>query len=261
MSKNTKKFPMFSMLLDVDSYDVLIKDIKSNNLHQEISKQLRIKYLSNSAQELDEVEGKMFDTRAPKTTICEEVLRSFNLTISDAKNPIKVTLNKRPTKVELSPSESNFNDLNLLGADFLDLYDAQLFADYGESYFTIKFKNITNEKTVTNYTANTTDINPIVFAGPIFILLVVILVKKPTPQQRAKQEAEKLVLFEQSLSEREKEMTDRENLLHQREEEYTKKLEHAKLEIQKTITNKIKMENNVYLSAESQRCKTNMIDS
>ncbi|EXX50854.1 uncharacterized protein OCT59_022204 [Rhizophagus irregularis] len=60
MSKNTKKFPMFSMLLDVDSYDVLIKDIKSNNLHQEISKQLRIKYLSNSAQELDEVEGKMF---------------------------------------------------------------------------------------------------------------------------------------------------------------------------------------------------------
>uniref|UniRef100_U9UX73 Uncharacterized protein n=1 Tax=Rhizophagus irregularis (strain DAOM 181602 / DAOM 197198 / MUCL 43194) TaxID=747089 RepID=U9UX73_RHIID len=118
----------------------------------------------------------LVDTRAPKTTICEEVLRSFNLTISDAKNPIKVTLNKRPTKVELSPSESNFNDLNLLGADFLDLYDAQLFADYGESYFTIKFKNITNEKTVTNYTANTTDINPIVFAGPIFILLVVILV-------------------------------------------------------------------------------------
>ncbi|CAB4394902.1 unnamed protein product [Rhizophagus irregularis] len=195
MSKDTKKFPMFSMLLDVDSYDVLIKDIKSNNLHQEISKQLRIKYLSNSAQELDEVEGKMFgdgrliglmtmrrkstikniyflvDTGAPKTTICEEVLRSFNLTISDAKNPIKVTLNKRPTKVELSPSESNF-----LGADFLDLYDAQLFADYGESYFTIKFKNITNEKTVTTYTANTTDMNPMVFAGPIFILLVVILV-------------------------------------------------------------------------------------
>ncbi|GBC51982.2 hypothetical protein GLOIN_2v1766400 [Rhizophagus irregularis DAOM 181602=DAOM 197198] len=63
----------------------------------------------------------------------------------------------------------------------------------------------------------------------------------------------RLVLFEQSLSEREKEMTDRENLLHQREEEYTKKLEHAKLEIQKTITNKIKMENNVYLSAESQQ--------
>ncbi|PKK62289.1 hypothetical protein RhiirC2_790587 [Rhizophagus irregularis] len=71
----------------------------------------------------------------------------------------------------------------------------------------------------------------------------------------------RLVLFEQSLSEREKEMTDRENLLHQREEEYTKKLEHAKLEIQKTITNKIKMENDIYLSAESQRCKTNMIDS
>ncbi|PKK62290.1 hypothetical protein RhiirC2_790588 [Rhizophagus irregularis] len=201
MSKDTKKFPMFSMLLDVDSYDVLIKDIKSNNLHQEISKQLRIKYLSNSAQELDEVEGKMFgdgrliglmtmrrkstikniyflvDTGAPKTTICEEVLRSFNLTISDAKNPIKVTLNKRPTKVELSPSESNF-----LGADFLDLYDAQLFADYGESYFTIKFKNITNEKTVTTYTANTTDMNPMVFAGPIFILLV----KKAYPSATSK---------------------------------------------------------------------------
>ena len=63
----------------------------------------------------------------------------------------------------------------------------------------------------------------------------------------------RLVLFEQSISEREKEMTDRENLLRQREEEHTKKLEHAKLEIQKTITNKIKMENDAYLSAESQR--------
>ncbi|CAB4493403.1 unnamed protein product [Rhizophagus irregularis] len=47
-------------------------------------------------------------------------------------------------------------------------------------------------------------------------------------------------------------MTDRENLLHQCKEEYTKKLEHAKLEIQKTITSKIKMENDFYLSAESQ---------
>ncbi|RGB24981.1 hypothetical protein C1646_772356 [Rhizophagus diaphanus] len=63
----------------------------------------------------------------------------------------------------------------------------------------------------------------------------------------------RLVLFEQSLSEREKEMTDRESLLRQREEEHTKKLEHAKLEIQKTITNKIKMENEAYLSAESKR--------
>jgi hypothetical protein len=200
MVKDTKKFPM---LLDVNSYDVLISDIKSNDLHQKISEQFRIKYLSNSAQELDEVEGKMFgegvliglmtmkrkstikniyfliDTGAPKTTICEEVLSSYNLSIADAKKPIKVTLNKRPTKVVLSSNESIYSDLNLLGADFLDLYDAQLFADYGESYFTIKLKNITNEKTVattTTSTTNTADINPMVFAGPIFILLVVILV-------------------------------------------------------------------------------------
>ena len=48
----------------------------------------------------------------------------------------------------------------------------------------------------------------------------------------------RLVLFEQSLSEREKNITDHENLLHKREEEYAKELEQEKLKIQKTITNR-----------------------
>ncbi|PKY49466.1 hypothetical protein RhiirA4_422977 [Rhizophagus irregularis] len=48
-----------------------------------------------------------------------------------------------------------------------------------------------------------------------------------------------------------KEIIDRENLLHQ-QEEYANKLEQMKLEIRKTSIKHIKMENKVYLSAESQ---------
>ncbi|GET60372.1 hypothetical protein GLOIN_2v1766400 [Rhizophagus irregularis DAOM 181602=DAOM 197198] len=48
-----------------------------------------------------------------------------------------------------------------------------------------------------------------------------------------------LVLFEQSFPEREKDITDHENLLHQHEKKYVEKLEQAKLEIQKTITNQV----------------------
>ncbi|GBB83530.1 hypothetical protein RclHR1_10220014 [Rhizophagus clarus] len=58
----------------------------------------------------------------------------------------------------------------------------------------------------------------------------------------------RLVLFEQFLSEREKEITDRENLLHQQEEEYANKLEQAKLGIQKIIIKQIKMEKEAYLT-------------
>ncbi|CAG8516931.1 17159_t:CDS:2 [Rhizophagus irregularis] len=47
------------------------------------------------------------------------------------------------------------------------------------------------------------------------------------------------------------EITDREKPSYQCEEEYAKKLERAKLENQKIITNQIKMENDAYLSAES----------
>ncbi|CAB4399544.1 unnamed protein product [Rhizophagus irregularis] len=63
----------------------------------------------------------------------------------------------------------------------------------------------------------------------------------------------RLVLFEQSLSEREKEITDRENVLHQREDDFAKEMERAKLEIRKTITKQIKIENEAYLNTESQR--------
>uniref|UniRef100_U9SIQ4 Uncharacterized protein n=1 Tax=Rhizophagus irregularis (strain DAOM 181602 / DAOM 197198 / MUCL 43194) TaxID=747089 RepID=U9SIQ4_RHIID len=101
--------------------------------------------------ELDEVEGKRFVEG-----------RLIGLMTMRIKNTVK--------------NISAKSDINLLGADFLDLYDAQLFADYGKSYFTIKIKNITTEKTVATSITNTADINPIVFAGPIVILLVVILV-------------------------------------------------------------------------------------
>nr|XP_025175326.1 hypothetical protein GLOIN_2v1778253 [Rhizophagus irregularis DAOM 181602=DAOM 197198]PKB97467.1 hypothetical protein RhiirA5_506608 [Rhizophagus irregularis]POG68460.1 hypothetical protein GLOIN_2v1778253 [Rhizophagus irregularis DAOM 181602=DAOM 197198]UZO14571.1 hypothetical protein OCT59_006027 [Rhizophagus irregularis]CAG8729331.1 19413_t:CDS:1 [Rhizophagus irregularis]GBC38309.1 hypothetical protein GLOIN_2v1778253 [Rhizophagus irregularis DAOM 181602=DAOM 197198] len=100
MSKDTKKsFPILLL-------DVLTSDLKPKDLHKTISDQLEVKYLSSSAQELDEIEGIMFgrasrlislmtmkikidvknvhfliDTESSETFVCEKVLNSFNLTV------------------------------------------------------------------------------------------------------------------------------------------------------------------------------------
>jgi benzoyl-CoA reductase/2-hydroxyglutaryl-CoA dehydratase subunit BcrC/BadD/HgdB len=50
----------------------------------------------------------------------------------------------------------------------------------------------------------------------------------------------RLVLFEPTLSKREKEITERKNLLHQCEKDFTKEMEQVKLEIQKTVTKGLK---------------------
>ena len=60
MIKGTKE--LFPILLDVN--DVLISDLKSKDLHKNVSDQLKVKYLSDSDQELDKVKGIMFGSEA-----------------------------------------------------------------------------------------------------------------------------------------------------------------------------------------------------
>ncbi|RIA98808.1 hypothetical protein C1645_843958 [Glomus cerebriforme] len=144
--------------------DDLISDVESKDLHEEISETLHKKYLSDSANESDEVEGILFgnfqrlissmtleirghikyihfivDTGSPRTYVCKEVLKSYSqLFFADLKGLIPVRLNKRQISVKVS--KDHFSDLNILGTDFLSTHRAQLFIDFDQRYFTIKFK-------------------------------------------------------------------------------------------------------------------------
>lgn len=144
--------------------DVLISDVDSNKLHGKLSEILNKKYLSNTTQESDNVEGILFgdfqrlfctmtlnvkgivrnvhflvDTGSPRTYICEEVLNKYNMHILYPDDPFVVKLNKREISVKVS-QEERYKDLNLLGTDFLHAYGAKLFVDFEEKCFTIKFQ-------------------------------------------------------------------------------------------------------------------------
>jgi hypothetical protein len=153
--------------------DALISDVHSEDLHGKISKKLNTKYLSDSAQESDDVKGILFgefqrligamtleikgkiknihfliDTGVPRTYICEEVLKSYKLFITDPEEPFPVRLNKRQISVKVS--HDPFSDLNILGTDFLHTNRARLLVDFDEKYFTIKFKTSQTQGSIDN---------------------------------------------------------------------------------------------------------------
>jgi hypothetical protein len=144
--------------------DVLLSDVtSSNDLHEKVSKKLGTRYLSDSVRELDDIKGILFgdyqrlfgtmtleinrkiknvlflvDTGSPRTYICDEVFKSYNLFIADPDEPFPVKLNKR--RISVKVSHDNFSELNILGTDFLHTNSARLFVDFEKKYFTVKFK-------------------------------------------------------------------------------------------------------------------------
>ncbi len=62
------------------------------------------------------------------------------MTLTGQDEPFTVRLKKRQISVKVSPNDTIFNDLNILGTDYLHTYEAQLFADFDEKYFNIKLK-------------------------------------------------------------------------------------------------------------------------
>lgn len=107
--------------------DILLSDISSSDLYRNLSKILNKEYLSNIIQESDNVRGILFrdfqwlictmtlnikgiiknvhflvNTGLPRTFICDEVLKSFNLHILFLNGPFMVRLNKRMISVKVS---------------------------------------------------------------------------------------------------------------------------------------------------------------
>jgi len=156
------------MVHDTLILDDLISDVQPNDLHEIISKVLNIKYLSDSAQESDDVKGILFggylrligamtleingkvknihflvDMRSPKTYICEEVLNSYQLSNINPETPFSVRLNKRQISVKVS-----HDHFNILGTDFLHTHKAQLFVDFEEHNFIIKFNTLPTQVSI-----------------------------------------------------------------------------------------------------------------
>ncbi|RGB43333.1 hypothetical protein C1646_749903 [Rhizophagus diaphanus] len=148
----------------LNGFDHLIVDIHSKDLHEQISKRLKIQYLSYySPSEFKEAKGIFFgpyfriivslpvqikqkrknvhfivNTGSPKTYICKEVYESFGLTTSDS-TVHSILLNNIFTIIHLPPSDSHFNDINILGTEYLKIAHANLTIDFENDHISLFF--------------------------------------------------------------------------------------------------------------------------
>ncbi|GBC08259.1 hypothetical protein RclHR1_00080036 [Rhizophagus clarus] len=74
----------------------------------------------------------LIDTGSPMTYLCKEVLDSYDITIFNTKTPFPVQINNRLILTSLSPAGSCFENLNILGMDYLLLYKARIILDFDE---------------------------------------------------------------------------------------------------------------------------------
>ncbi|CAG8556999.1 16916_t:CDS:1, partial [Gigaspora rosea] len=169
---NDKEIDLFD-IIDVDylpeMYDVLLTDVDSKDLHEAISKMLKIKYLSYSPdKEFKEVNGIIFgkhrrifvslpvtikrktknvhflvDTSSPTTYICEEALDSFKTILNTSYHSVQT--NNKATGAHLPPVNSHFTDMNILGMDYLHVYQAKLIIEFENEYVSPSFSAFEQE--------------------------------------------------------------------------------------------------------------------
>jgi len=146
-------------------FDILLMDICSKDLRETIPKKLNIEYLSDSLQEFnDDINGIMYgskfrlfcattvkiknkikvihflvDTGSPMTYICEEVLNAFGVSLADPDQFISVRINNRQASIMMSPTGSHFKEVNVIGMEFMKLFDAELHVYFSKSCFSLKF--------------------------------------------------------------------------------------------------------------------------
>ena len=147
---------MFDIQYSPTNFDVLLTDVHSDELHHEISKLLDTPYLedaedSGSKEATGIVWGPhnrifvatvvkmsdkfkhvhfLVDTGSPFTYVCNEVLQSFNKTVSNPHNPFRLDINGMPLLVLQSPEDKHFKDINILGTDFMKTFGCVLTVDF-----------------------------------------------------------------------------------------------------------------------------------
>jgi len=143
--------------------DMLLIDVNANDLHEEISKRLEIKYLSDSLPiHASDVRGTVFgrnsriflsmtlemqekvknihfllDTGSPLTFLSQEVLNSFGVETPD--RPLRVRINNHLTTASLSPATSHYPDINILGTGYLVDIDAELTVNFKRNNVSLTF--------------------------------------------------------------------------------------------------------------------------
>ncbi|RIB16075.1 hypothetical protein C2G38_1538483 [Gigaspora rosea] len=154
----------------IEKFDIQPNGVGSKELHGEVSKRLKIEYLSDyfRTKELKEVNGIIFgynlgifislpvkikqqvknvhflvDTGSPRTYICGEVYESLNITFNSTVP--RMLINNKPTLVHLPPIDSHFTDVNVLGAEYLKISGARLFANYEDEDISLLFESFNEE--------------------------------------------------------------------------------------------------------------------
>lgn len=156
--------------IDANIFDVLLSDVKSEQLKGELSKALKITYLSDAEdiQPSKQKDGiiwgshrKLFihltvkrgnnnrniifliDTGAPFTYLCKEALQSLGIVVDNINSSTSINMSVSGYKmlVFMSPEDSHFNDINLLGSDFLALSNSILTANYGNNTLKLVMNN------------------------------------------------------------------------------------------------------------------------
>jgi len=149
---------VMNMDISKNNYDVLLSDINHRILVDDISKRLGIDYLSNYDTINKQINGIVYgsnyrlmcglpikikniskfiifliDTGSPWTYICEDVFNNYKFNnIPDTCNCLMNNIN---FNVKLSPLNGHFNDVNLIGGDFLKFINCELIINYKNDTF------------------------------------------------------------------------------------------------------------------------------
>ncbi|KAH0609470.1 uncharacterized protein H6S33_012956 [Morchella sextelata] len=163
--------------IDPNDYDVLITDVKHETLETTVAEELGIPYLSKAteadAKEVVQVGngyiyGRKFsaiipfvvshgdesrwvffimDSGAPLTYLSAEASKILGV-VEDRATP--VTIGGHPKEVYMSPRNSHFTDINLLGTDFCSAHNTNLWFDFQrrrmKMYFGKKWKVVEESK-------------------------------------------------------------------------------------------------------------------
>lgn len=144
-------------------FDVLLNDVHSKDLHHDISTRLRKLYLQDIDNDnIDNTEGIIWgpnnrifvamvvrmgkkkkyvhfivDTGSPRTYISHEVFTSFSRMHPNPNNLVSVHINGKPLSVLQSPKESHFEDINIIGTDYMKTFNCILNIDFAKDAVTL----------------------------------------------------------------------------------------------------------------------------
>ncbi|CAI2187326.1 11319_t:CDS:1 [Funneliformis geosporum] len=167
-------------MIDIDdtyepkNFDILLTDVCGKDLRKGISEILGVEYLSDSSKKFDDINGIMYgvnfrffyattikinkkikvvhfllDTGSPVTYISEDVLNAFGVSAIRPNDKILVEINNIRTFVMMSPKNSHFSEINLIGTEFMVLSGSFLTADFNKRRFSLKlnFKGVEEVET------------------------------------------------------------------------------------------------------------------